>query len=117
LNEEINTVNGQLQEKENEMKQATDDMMNLMASTEIATIFLDQKLKIKRFTPPTKFLLNLLSTDIGRSLKDIAPNFANDTMLKECSLALETEKLLEREIETYEHRCYLRRILPYRTSD
>ncbi len=117
LNEELITVNGQLQEKVNELKQATDDLMNLMASTEIATIFLDQKLKIKRFTPPTKFLLNLLSTDIGRSLKDIAPNFANDTMLKECSLALETEKLLEREIETYEHRCYLRRILPYRTSD
>jgi two-component system CheB/CheR fusion protein len=117
LNEELITVNGQLQEKVNELKQATDDLMNLMSSTEIATIFLDQQLNIKRFTPPTKFLLNLLSTDLGRPLKDIAPNFADDTMLKECSLALENETLLEREIETHEHRHYLRRILPYRTSD
>lgn len=117
LNEELITVNGQLQEKVNELKQATEDLTNLMSSTEIATIFLDQQLNIKRFTPPTKFLLNLLSTDIGRPLKDIAPNFADDTMLKECSLALESEKLLEREIETHEHRHYLRRILPYRTSD
>ncbi len=117
LNEELITVNGQLQEKVNELKQATDDLMNLISSTEIATIFLDQQLNIKRFTPPTKFLLNLLSTDIGRPLKDISPNFADDTMLKECRLALESEERLEREIETQEQRHYLRRILPYRTSD
>ncbi len=117
LNEELTTVNGQLQEKVNELKQATDDLTNLMSSTEIATIFLDKQLNIKRFTPPTKFLLNLLPADVGRPLKDIAPNFADDTMLKECSLALESEKSLEQEIETHEHRHYLRRILPYRTSD
>lgn len=117
LNEELITVNGQLVDKVDKLKQATDDLMNLMSSTEIATIFVDQQLNIKRFTPPTKFLLNLLSTDVGRPLKDIAPNFADDTMLKECSLSLQSEKLLEREIETHEHRHYLRRILPYRTSD
>ena len=117
LNEELTTVNGQLQEKVNELKQATDDLMNLMSSTEIATIFLDQQLNIKRFTPPTKALLNLLSTDIGRPLKDIAPNFADDTMLKECRLVLESEKALEREVQTDEPRHYLRRILPYRTTD
>jgi len=117
LNEELITINGQLQEKVNELKLATDDLMNLMSSTEIATIFLDQQLNIKRFTPPTKFLLNLLSTDIGRPLKDIAPKFADDTMLKECRLALDSAELLEREIETHDHRHYLRRILPYRTSN
>jgi PAS domain S-box-containing protein len=117
LNEELTTVNGQLQEKVIELKQATDDLVNLMSSTEIATIFLDKDLNIKRFTPPTNFLLNLLSTDIGRPFKDIAPKFADDTMLNECRLVIESERPIEREIQTYEHRHFLRRVLPYRTGD
>ncbi len=117
LNEELTTVNGQLQEKVNELKLATDDLMNLMSSTAIATIFLDEQLNIKRFTPTTKFLMNLLPTDIGRPLKDIAPNFADATMLQECRLVLENEIPLEREIQTDQLRYFLRRILPYRTSD
>ncbi len=117
LNEELSSVNGQLQEKVNELKQTSDDLMNLMSSTEIATIFLDQKMNIKRFTPPTKSLMNLLSTDIGRPLRDIAPNFADATMLKECRMVLESEKPIEREIQTEELKYYLRRILPYRTTD
>ncbi len=117
LNEELTTVNGQLQEKVVELKQATDDLMNLMSSTEIATIFLDLQLNIKRFTPPTRSLLNLLSTDIGRPLKDIAPKFADDTMLQECHQVLKKHMLIEREVKTDEPRYYLRRILPYRTAD
>ena len=116
LNEELTTVNGQLQEKVIELKQATDDLVNLMSSTEIATIFLDSDLNIKRFTPTTKSLLNLLSTDIGRPFKDIAPKFEDDTMLKECRLVIESEKPIEREIQTYEHKHFLRRVLPYRTG-
>lgn len=117
LNEELTTVNVQLQDKVNELKQTTDDLMNLMSCTEIATIFLDRQLNIKLFTPPTKSLLNLLSGDIGRPLKDIAPNFTDDTMLQECRMVLEREKPIEREMQTAELRHYLRRILPYRTTD
>lgn len=117
LNEELTTVNGQLQEKVSELKQATDDLVNLMSSTEIATIFLDKDLNIKRFTPPTKSLLNLLPTDIGRPFKDIAPNFADDTMLNECRMVIESQKPIEREIKTFEHKYFLRRVLPYRTGD
>ncbi|XZE43508.1 chemotaxis protein CheB [Pirellulaceae bacterium SH467] len=117
LNEELSTVNGQLQEKVNELKQSTEDMTNLMSSTEIATIFLDEQLRIKLFTPPTKSLLNLLSTDVGRPLKDIAPKFADDSMIQECRDVLETEKALERELKTEDSKHFLRRILPYRSSD
>jgi two-component system CheB/CheR fusion protein len=117
LNEELNTVNSQLEEKVMDLKKATDDLLNLMSSTEIATIFLDEELNIKRFTPPTKSLLNLLSTDIGRPLKDIAPKFADDTMLLECQRVLDKQIPLEREVQTDEPRHYLRRILPYRTTD
>jgi two-component system, chemotaxis family, CheB/CheR fusion protein len=117
LNEELSTVNSQLQEKVAELKQATDDLMNLMSSTEIATIFLDEQMNIKRFTPPTKSLLNLLATDVGRPLKDIAPKFADDTMLSECFEVLAQQEPIEREVMTDEPRHYLRRILPYRTND
>ena len=117
LNEELSTVNSQLQEKVTELKTATEDLTNLMSSTEIATIFVDEQLNIKRFTPPTKSLLNLLSTDVGRPLQDIAPKFRDNTMLQECLKVLKDQKSLEREVETDESRHYLRRILPYRATD
>ena len=117
LNEELTTVNTQLQEKFNELNRATSDLTNLMASTEIATIFLDRNLTIKLFTPPTKALLSLLSTDIGRPLRDIAPNFSDDTMLVECREVLASENSVEREVQTEDFRFYLRRILPYRNTE
>lgn len=117
LNEELNTVNSQLEEKVAELDKATDDLMNLMSSTEIATIFLDEKLNIKRFTPPTKSLFNLLSTDIGRPLADIAPKFADDRLLIECQEVLDNPVPVEQEITTDHARFFLRRILPYRATD
>jgi len=115
--EELNNVNRQLQDKVAELDKATNDFMNLLSSTEIATIFLDEQLNIKRFTPPTKAVLNLLSTDIGRPLRDIAPKFTDDQMLIECRQVLDNHTPVEREVQTGEPRYYLRRILPYRTND
>jgi two-component system CheB/CheR fusion protein len=117
LNEELSTVNSQLQDKVEELDKATGDLMNLMSSTEIATIFLDEKLNITRFTPPTNSLLNLLPTDVGRPLRDIAPKFADKTMIRDCQQVLDKLMPMEREIETVESHYYLRRILPYRTTD
>jgi two-component system, chemotaxis family, CheB/CheR fusion protein len=117
LNEELNTANGQLQDKVAELAKATDDLMNLMSSTEIATIFLDEQLNVKRFTPPTKALLNLLSTDVGRPLRDIAPKFSDDQMLVDCQQVLDQLAPVDREVETNENRYFLRRTLPYRTCD
>ncbi|XZE19755.1 chemotaxis protein CheB [Pirellulaceae bacterium SH449] len=117
LNEELGTVNSELQEKVAELDKTTDDLLNLISSTEIATIFLDKQLNIKKFTPSTKSLLNLLSTDIGRPLRDIAPRFVYDQMMAECQEVLIHPTTLDREIETDDNRFYLRRILPYRTGD
>ena len=117
LNEELTTLNGQLQEKVKELKRSREDLMNLMSSSEIATVFLDENLHIKLFTPPMRSLLNLLSTDVGRPLKDIAPKFVDDSMLQECREVLKTDKPLEREIKTEDLKYYLRRILPYRKTD
>ncbi len=117
VNEELSTVNSQLQDKVVELDKATDDLMNLMSSTEIATIFLDEQLNIKRFTPPTKSLLNLRITDVGRPLREIAPKFPDDQMLIECQQVLEKLIPMEHEVQTDEPRYYLRRILPYRSTD
>ena len=117
INEELTVANANLQTQVKELKQATDDLMHLMSSAETATIFLDRQLNIKRFTPPTTAVLNLQSADIGRPLKEIAQNFADDTMLKECQLVLESAQSLEREVQTDELKHYLRRILPYRTNE
>ena len=117
LNEELNTVNCQLQDKVAELEKVTDNLMNLMTSTEIATIFLDEQMNIKQFTPPTKSLLNLRSTDVGRPFGEIAPRFTPDQMLSECQQVLERQIPLECEVQTDESRFYLRRILPYRSTD
>ena len=116
LNEELSTVNNQLQDKVDEVDKANNDMTNLMASTEIATVFLDPNLRIVRFTPPTEKLLNLMATDIGRPLQDFAPRFTDDSLLDECRQVLDKLTPSETELHT-EGRFFLRRILPYRTAD
>ncbi len=70
LNEELATVNSQLQDKLEELETANNDISNLLFSTNIATLFLDSELRIKRFTPALKELLNVLPADIGRSVSD-----------------------------------------------
>ncbi|MFO7596361.1 MAG: chemotaxis protein CheB, partial [Desulfocurvibacter africanus] len=72
LNEELNTVNQELQYKIEELNTANNDLNNLLSGTRIATLFVDNHLKIKRFTPQITEFFNLLDLDIGRPLADIA---------------------------------------------
>lgn len=117
LNEELNTVNGQLQEKISLLDKSNSDMINLMTSTEIATIFLDKGLLIKRFTSTTTQLLNLVSTDIGRPLRDFSPRFSDTSMMSECQQVLDKLTPIEKEVTTEDKRCFLRRILPYMATN
>ncbi|MFP3648608.1 PAS domain-containing protein, partial [Paraburkholderia sp. SIMBA_054] len=71
VNEELVTVNGTLQAKVEETAKANDDLQNLIASTGIATIFVDSEMRITRYTAPAVGLFNLIETDIGRSLFDL----------------------------------------------
>ena len=71
LNEELTTLNTQLQQKIEDERRLSDDLNNLLSSSGIATLFLDTEFKIKRFTPATRDLFNLISKDIGRPFSDI----------------------------------------------
>ena len=72
-NEELVTVNTELQNKVDELSEANNDINNLLASTDIGTIFLDTELNIKRYTPAMTKIFNLIPTDVGRSIGDITP--------------------------------------------
>jgi two-component system CheB/CheR fusion protein len=116
LNQELTTVNNQLQDKVGELEATNNDLNNLLSSTDISTIFLDTQFHIKRFTPATTQLLNLISTDVGRPLSDISSIFSDEDLLQEAHNVLEKLMPLEKEVPTKDH-CYIRRIAPYRTED
>ena len=117
LNEELSTVNCQLLEKVGELDKSNSEILNLMASTEIATLYLDRQLRIKRFTRPTIPLFNLLPTDEGRSIRDFASQIGNDRLFEDCLHVLDKDEPIEREVYTADNSCFLRRILPFRTLD
>jgi two-component system CheB/CheR fusion protein len=116
-NEELTTLNAELDEKVRALSALNDDLANLVASTGIATLFLDTEARIIRFTPATKRLMNLIATDVGRPLGDIRFKFSDDRLDTDIERVLETLQPAEREIATEEGEWYLRRVLPYRTAD
>ncbi|MBI1914684.1 MAG: PAS domain-containing protein [Planctomycetes bacterium] len=117
LNEELSTVNAQLQDKVEELEGTNNDLANLLACTDIATIFLDTDFAIKRFTPAATRLINLIPSDVGRPLSDIATKFIDAELLSDARQVLENLSPLQKDIEAGPGRWYIRRILPYRTQD
>ena len=117
LNEELTTVNAELQAKVEELSQATDDMQNLLNSTNIATVFLDNELNIKRFTDQAKELVMLRSTDVGRPISELASHLEQSDLTAECGAVLRTLAYKEREVRTTQGTNYLMRIMPYRTAE
>ncbi len=117
LNEELITINSQLQEKVSELEDANNDMENLLASTEMATVFLDTRLRIKRYTPATTELFNLIPHDRGRPLTDIVQKFTDPDLIADAHQVLAHPTPLERQVHNGIGRWFRRRVLPYRTHD
>jgi two-component system CheB/CheR fusion protein len=117
VNEELMTVNAESQNKIDELTRANDDMNNLLASTEIATIFLDAELRIKRFTPPAANVIKLIHTDIGRPISDIVLTLEYESLEKDVEQVLKTLVPVEKEVTDKSGKWYLMRILPYRTVE
>ncbi len=118
VNEELTTVNSELQTKLIDLSQVNNDMNNLLAGTNIATVFVDYNLNILRFTPATTKIINLIATDIGRSVGHVVTNLVNyDSLTKDVQEVLDTLKSKEVEVQTKEGKWYTLRINPYRTLE
>ncbi|WP_159082469.1 chemotaxis protein CheB [Paragemmobacter aquarius] len=117
FNEELQTVNSQLQHKNQELADTTDTLNNLLASSEIATVFLDRNFCIRWFSPSSKGLLALVDTDIGRPVTHFAWKVEDDALLPDARLVLQKLTGIDAEVRGSAGRWYLRRVLPYRTHD
>jgi two-component system CheB/CheR fusion protein len=116
LNEELNTVNMQLKAKVTELESRTDDLNNLLNSTDIATLFLDRNLCIRWFTPTMKALLALRPADIGRPVEHFAPRFRGGDLVADARRVLATLQPAEGEADADDGRWYIRRVIPYRSG-
>lgn len=117
MNEELTTVNHELQSKLDELSQASDDMKNLLNSTDIATLFLDDELHVRRFTNRTTSIIKLIPGDAGRPITDIVTDLNYPTMCDDAREVLRTLMFRERQVATHDGRWFRVRIMPYRTQD
>lgn len=117
LNEELQTVNVELQARVADLTWERNDMSNLLNSTEIATVFLDNEMALRRFTPLATRLFKLIPSDIGRPLSDIVTVLDYPKLLDDASEVLRTLRSIEQQVSTRDGRWYRVRIMPYRTQD
>jgi two-component system CheB/CheR fusion protein len=117
LNEELLTVNVELQSKNEELARANNDMRNLLNSTQIPTLFLDNTLRIKRFTTPATKIFTLISSDIGRPVTDIATRLQYEGFVKDVQEVLDLLAVKEQLVQSKDERWYLMRMMPYRTME
>lgn len=117
LNEELSAVNSQLERKLAELEEAGDDLRNLLAGNEIATIFLDSKMRIKWFTPAIQELFDLVGRDIGRPISNFAQKFADGDLVGKAEASMDRLAVFEEEVRAESGKCFLLRVQPYRTRD
>ncbi|MDM8520140.1 chemotaxis protein CheB [Anaerolineales bacterium HSG6] len=117
VNEELVTVNVEHQNKIDSLSVVNNDLNNLLVSTEIATIFLDNRLCIKRFTPAATNVINLIQTDINRPLAHISTNLSYAKMVDDSAEVLKTLVFKQLDVQTNDGYWYIMRIVPYRTFE
>lgn len=117
VNEELITVNNELQNKIAQLSQSNDDLNNLLRSIEVATVFLDRNLKIKRFTPTATKIFNLIPSDIGRPVTHLSSNLVYKALADDVKNALKTLAVKSADVHAIDGTWYHMRIIPYRTSE
>jgi two-component system CheB/CheR fusion protein len=117
VNEELVTVNAELQGKIEQLAGMQNDMKNLLDNISVGTIFLDERLRIRRFTRDAARLYRLVASDVGRPLADIKSDLAGEDLLAEARAVLDSLTPWERELRVADGACYLARIQPYRTLE
>jgi len=116
VNEELATVNAELQTKVADLSRANDDMNNLLAGTGVATLFVDDQLRISRFTPAMTQIIKLIPSDIGRPVGDLVSNLVGYTeLIDDVNSVLRTLVPKEKAVQSSDGTWFLMRIGPYRT--
>jgi two-component system CheB/CheR fusion protein len=118
VNEELRTANADLQEKMEELQQANDDIRNMLGGTGVGTVFLDEELNVRRFTPEATDVLNLIDGDLGRPISHVSSSLVDyDRLAEDARHVLDTLEPREREVRTESGDWYLLRVMPYRTAE
>ena len=116
MNEEMQTVNHEMAARLTELERASDDMKNLLNSTDIATLFLDAQLKVRRFTTQTASIIKLIPGDVGRPVTDLATELDYPQMAEAAREVLRSLVFNQRDVTTRNGRWFTVRIMPYRTQ-
>ena len=118
VNEELATVNAELQSKVSDLSRMNDDMSNFISGTGIASVFVNHKLEILRFTPSAAKIINLIPSDKGRAVNHIVSNLINYNQLaQDIHSVIDTLVSIEKEVQTISNGWYSMRIQPYRTTE
>jgi len=116
-NEELTTVNEELQNRNDELSRVNNDLNNLLSSVNIPIIMLSNDMQIRRFTPVTETVMNLIPTDVGRPITDIKSNLRIPDLRRLVTRVIDTLEIQEVEIEDNAGKWYSMRVRPYRTLD
>ncbi len=117
LNEEMQIVTVEMQHKINDFVQANNDMENLLNSTDIATLFLDKELNIRRFTDQITKIIKLRSSDVGRPFTEMVSDLQYPEIESNAKEVLQTLSSIEKDVLASNSRCFTVRIMPYRTFE
>lgn len=117
MNEELQTINTELQTKLDDLALAQSDMQNVLNSIEIAVLFLDQDLNVRRYTERASAIISLRESDIGRPLSDLTTSLRYPELQEDALQTLNTLAVSEKQITTTDERWFSVRIMPYRRLD
>ena len=117
MNEELQTVNHELQAKVDELSRTSNDMKNLLNSTDIATLFLDDRLLVRRFTTQTASIIKLIPGDFGRPITDIVTALDYPELAEDTHKVLRKLAFVEKQVSARDKRWFTVRIMPYRTQE
>lgn len=117
MNEELQTINTELQTKLDDLALAQSDLQNTLNSVEIAILFLDQQLNVRRYTDRAARIINLRESDLGRPLSDLTSCLQYPQLHEDAAETLRTLKFCEKQIATTDKRWFSVRIMPYRRLD
>ena len=117
MNEELQTINAEMHTKLDDLAMAQSDLKNLLNSTDIAMLFLDKKLNVRRYTERASKIISLRESDIGRPLSDLTTSLQYPTLQDDASETVRTLIITEKQILTSDSRWFMVRIMPYRRID